>query len=470
MLRSVNPKPAFFCIEEESDLGRDRQRKGDRYASGMEMEEMGMQTRKRWRLGNGRDGGKVDDNDDEDDGEAEEEEEEEGGVGGVEKEEKGRVFTWNPSRIIRVSRGSGGKDRHSKVLTSKGLRDRRVRLSVPTAIQFYDLQDRLGCDQPSKAVDWLIQAAADAIAELPSLDGAFQVSPKQASNVKRYEPDAEIERANYLHQHTQPQQQQQQQMLSSSKSGCSSNNSETSKGSVLSLSRSESRVKARERARERTAKEKEKESNIPQSPNPSASFTNLLTGCNGNTSVATIPIPTAATHNSNPIINPKQFLQYFPSMDYFGPAVIFGDGKPHQSSSFSTQAHFGNPTVSSLPPNIMASTAGDHPELQQFALWQDHVIPVAAAASTENDHNLNFSISSSLTGFNRGTLQSNSPSSLFPHLQKFPAPVVEAPPNVPFFIGTAADNQFLSAFDGRLQLCYGDGCSRHSDLKGKGKS
>ncbi|XXG66022.1 hypothetical protein AAC387_Pa05g3581 [Persea americana] len=464
MLRSVNPKPAFFCIEEESDLGRDRQRKGDRYASGMEMEEMGMQARKRWRLGNGRDGGKVDDNDDEDDGEGEEEEEEEEeGVGGVEKEEKGRVFTWNPSRIIRASRGSGGKDRHSKVLTSKGLRDRRVRLSVPTAIQFYDLQDRLGCDQPSKAVDWLIQAAADAIAELPSLDGAFQASPKQASNERRYEPDAEIEPSNYLHQHTQPQ----QQMLSSSKSGCSSNNSETSKGSVLSLSRSESRVKARERARERTAKEKEKESNIPQSPNPSASFTNLLTSCNGNTSEATIP--TAASHYSNPSFIPKQFLQYFPSMDYFGPAVIFGDGKTHQSSGFSSHSHFGNPTVSSLPPNIMASTAGDHPELQQFALWQDHVIPVAAAASTENDHNLNFSISSSLTGFNRGTLQSNSPSSLFPHAQKFPAPVVEAPPNVPLFIGTAADNQFLSAFDGRLQLCYGDGC-RHSDLKGKGKS
>ncbi|KAJ8649028.1 hypothetical protein MRB53_002051 [Persea americana] len=58
-------------------------------------------------------------------------------------------------------------NRHSKLGTSNALRDRRVRLSVPTAIQFYDLQDRLGFDQPSKAVDWLIQVAADAIAELP---------------------------------------------------------------------------------------------------------------------------------------------------------------------------------------------------------------------------------------------------------------------------------------------------------------
>uniref|UniRef100_A0A0D3G9P7 TCP domain-containing protein n=1 Tax=Oryza barthii TaxID=65489 RepID=A0A0D3G9P7_9ORYZ len=57
------------------------------------------------------------------------------------------------SRIVRVSRVFGGKDRHSKVRTVKGLRDRRVRLSVPTAIQLYDLQDRLGLSQPSKDGD-----------------------------------------------------------------------------------------------------------------------------------------------------------------------------------------------------------------------------------------------------------------------------------------------------------------------------
>ena len=68
--------------------------------------------------------------------------------------------------------GSGGKkDRHSKVCTSKGPRDRRVRLSATTAIQFYDVQDRLGYDRPSKAVDWLMEkakTAIDALAELPT--------------------------------------------------------------------------------------------------------------------------------------------------------------------------------------------------------------------------------------------------------------------------------------------------------------
>ncbi|XP_031095796.1 transcription factor TCP17-like [Ipomoea triloba] len=72
-------------------------------------------------------------------------------------------------RIVRVSRAFGGKDRHSKVCTVRGLRDRRVRLSVPTAIQLYDLQDRLGLNQPSKVVDWLLNAAKNEIDELPPL-------------------------------------------------------------------------------------------------------------------------------------------------------------------------------------------------------------------------------------------------------------------------------------------------------------
>lgn len=69
-------------------------------------------------------------------------------------------------RIIKAT--GGRKDRHSKVYTSKGPRDRRVRLSAHTAIQFYDVQDRLGYDRPSKAVDWLINKAKEAIDNLSS--------------------------------------------------------------------------------------------------------------------------------------------------------------------------------------------------------------------------------------------------------------------------------------------------------------
>ncbi|GAB4849415.1 Transcription factor TCP4-like [Ancistrocladus abbreviatus] len=68
-----------------------------------------------------------------------------------------------------IVRSTGRKDRHSKVCTAKGPRDRRVRLSAHTAIQFYDVQDRLGYDRPSKAVDWLIEKAKTAIDELDEL-------------------------------------------------------------------------------------------------------------------------------------------------------------------------------------------------------------------------------------------------------------------------------------------------------------
>ncbi|GAV64042.1 TCP domain-containing protein [Cephalotus follicularis] len=68
-----------------------------------------------------------------------------------------------------IVRSTGRKDRHSKVCTAKGPRDRRVRLSAHTAIQFYDVQDRLGYDRPSKAVDWLIKKAKPAIDELAVL-------------------------------------------------------------------------------------------------------------------------------------------------------------------------------------------------------------------------------------------------------------------------------------------------------------
>ncbi|KAF9667712.1 hypothetical protein SADUNF_Sadunf15G0052100 [Salix dunnii] len=74
----------------------------------------------------------------------------------------------NP-RIVRVSRNFGGKDRHSKVCTVRGLRDRRIRLSVPTAIQLYDLQHKLGLSQPSKVIDWLLDATKNDIDKLPPL-------------------------------------------------------------------------------------------------------------------------------------------------------------------------------------------------------------------------------------------------------------------------------------------------------------
>ncbi|RYR59079.1 hypothetical protein Ahy_A05g024919 [Arachis hypogaea] len=60
----------------------------------------------------------------------------------------------------------GKKDRHSKIFTSQGLRDRRVRLSSEIARKFFDLQDMLEYDKPSNTLQWLFTKSENAIREL----------------------------------------------------------------------------------------------------------------------------------------------------------------------------------------------------------------------------------------------------------------------------------------------------------------
>lgn len=423
-------------------------------------------------------------------------EEEDGGK--VVDDGAGLVAWRHSSRIYRVSRATGGKDRHSKVLTSKGLRDRRVRLSVSTAIQFYDLQDRLGFDQPSKAVEWLIKKASDAISELPSLNtSAFPPTPKHASDEERPEPEP----AESDHIHSFMGAAFSNQHLTGS--ACSST-SETSKGSALSLSRSANRVKARERARERAAKEKEKEAPNESEhgdvlfptqqglSNPSTSFTQLLSGGGANSPTSS-PLFALPPQNQNEDHLFAKHFRHMSAMDYLG------GQQPPVPAFFS---NFGNTSSTTTPPpsplnglplNICTSSGGgssDHPDqhLQQFSFaaatgaqhhhHHHHHMQVPAAGG--NEYNLNFSISSSLTGYNRGTLQSNAPPSLSHHhhhhhhqqqLHKFVSSM-DGPPAVPFFVmspGATESNQFSAGLDGRLQLYHGDSC-RHSDLKGKGKS
>lgn len=374
----------------------------------------------------------------------------------------GRFCGWPSSRIVRVSRASGGKDRHSKVWTSKGLRDRRVRLSVATAIQFYDLQDRLGYDQPSKAVEWLLKAAASSIAELPSLNTSFPDTPKQISDEKRPSDQEHGFDSAEVEFNDEPNHQHQQHNVSLSKSACSST-SETSKGSAsLSLSRSESRMKARERARGRAAekeKEKENEPRIGMAQNhisQNSSFTELLTG-GINTVGNSTTTPNGSSHQNPQNQSPRHWPSSTP-MDYFSTGLVNpSSSRTHHSSGW------GN-TISQFNVN------GDQ---NQFSFVQENLVPiVSSSTATGGDYNLNFSITSGLAGFNRGTLQSNSPSFLPHHLQRF-SPIDGS--NIPFFIGTASPNAVAVENHhhlyppGSLQLCYGDG-GRHSDQKGKGKN
>nr|UDM55034.1 TCP transcription factor 20 [Rorippa aquatica] len=355
-----------------------------------------------------------------------------------------RLSQWhhNSSRIIRVSRASGGKDRHSKVWTSKGPRDRRVRLSVSTALQFYDLQDRLGYDQPSKAVEWLIKAAEESISELPSLNNTnFPTDDEnQAQNQTLTVASAA---ANSL-----------------SKSACSSNSDTSKNSSGLSLSRSELRDKARERARERTAKETKERDHHPHNNNSHTSFTDLLNSGSDpvNSNRQWMPTSVPPAPSSSP-------------MEYFSSGLILGSG------------HTNFPIQTNSQP-----FSDHHHHHQEFSFVSDHLI--SPAVSNGGAFNLDFNMSTSsgagaavsaasggFSGFNRGTLQSNSTNhhnqqqSFLANLQRFPSSESGGGPQ--FLFGTLPVENHHSHHNNhnnhQFQLYYENGC-RNSDQKGKGKN
>lgn len=115
-----------------------------------------------------------------------------GGSSGESTPAEALATAFGSGRIVRSA--AGRKDRHSKVCTARGLRDRRVRLAAHTAIRFYDVQDRLGCDRPSKAVDWLIRNAKAAIDELPDRP---EVPPAADAEPEAGEPAEQVTSTSY---------------------------------------------------------------------------------------------------------------------------------------------------------------------------------------------------------------------------------------------------------------------------------
>ncbi|KAJ0100282.1 hypothetical protein Patl1_21496 [Pistacia atlantica] len=73
---------------------------------------------------------------------------------------------YDPSNFMGTcKRPAARKDRHSKIYTAQGYRDRRVRLSIDIAREFFDLQDTLGFDKASKTLEWLLMKSRNAIHE-----------------------------------------------------------------------------------------------------------------------------------------------------------------------------------------------------------------------------------------------------------------------------------------------------------------
>ncbi|KAJ6970169.1 hypothetical protein D5086_028120 [Populus alba] len=147
---------------------------------------------------------------------------------------------------------SSKKDRHSKINTAQGPRDRRMRLSLKVAREFFDLQDKLRFDKASKTVEWLLTQARTEIKKLssgfPVMNYSCSVGTKSASSTSECEVLSEIHIDSTL-------------KVSSVSKGKSSlcvkkerrtSRASSSRKAPLNPFAKESREKARERARERT--------------------------------------------------------------------------------------------------------------------------------------------------------------------------------------------------------------------------
>ncbi|CAK7349775.1 unnamed protein product [Dovyalis caffra] len=92
---------------------------------------------------------------------------------------------------------SSKRDRHSKINTAQGPRDRRMRLSLKVAREFFDLQDKLRFDKASKTVEWLLTQAKTEIKKLSSgvslMNDSCSVGTKSASSTSECEVLSEID-------------------------------------------------------------------------------------------------------------------------------------------------------------------------------------------------------------------------------------------------------------------------------------
>nr|AXM04972.1 cycloidea-like protein [Adenocaulon himalaicum] len=134
------------------------------------------------------------------------------------------------------------KDGHSKIYTARGLRDRRVRLSIGIARKFFCIQDSLGFDKASKTLDWLFNKSKRAIKEL--------VEEKKHSS-SRSSTVTEVSFLETIELDGSDEEEDKGQKKKSVLKSVEGKGKKTRK-SDMNLARDQSRAEARARARERT--------------------------------------------------------------------------------------------------------------------------------------------------------------------------------------------------------------------------
>ncbi|KAE8694230.1 TCP family transcription factor, putative isoform 2 [Hibiscus syriacus] len=90
-------------------------------------------------------------------------------------------------RLQQMPRRGSKTDRHSKINTANGPRDRRMRLSLDVAREFFGLQDMLGYDKASRTIEWLLIQSKPQIQKLINNNSFSFVASKSSSSTSEAE-------------------------------------------------------------------------------------------------------------------------------------------------------------------------------------------------------------------------------------------------------------------------------------------
>ncbi|KAF3599925.1 hypothetical protein F2Q69_00037987 [Brassica cretica] len=103
-------------------------------------------------------------------------------------EDSQRISTTQDPKMKNAKKPSR-TDRHSKIKTAKGTRDRRMRLSLNVAKELFGLQDMLGFDKASKTVEWLLTQAKPEIIKIAnslSNHGSSDLTGRQGTSIQTF--------------------------------------------------------------------------------------------------------------------------------------------------------------------------------------------------------------------------------------------------------------------------------------------
>ncbi|GAB4828915.1 hypothetical protein Ancab_018576 [Ancistrocladus abbreviatus] len=226
-------------------------------------------------------------------------------------------------------RRTGKKDRHSKIYTAQGPRDRRMRLSLQIARKFFDLQDMLGFDKASKTIEWLFTKSKAAIKELTvnlphrKNISCGSVSSSAASECIGMEMGVED---------TSIQRQLREMMIKRKSKGTRKGSGNSSTTQYAPCVAKESREKARARARQRT-REKKLQTEIEkrkQLVNPNTTITNS-NSINNNNNTRTNNFKKPGSSNTTPETGEESAGCELPASLVAAMAMGVGKCNNHQS-------------------------------------------------------------------------------------------------------------------------------------------